>query len=54
MAVERADRGEDERLLGEVAGVIDEIARGEIVGAIGDDVELRDDLERVLGTRRVE
>ena len=38
MAVERPDRREHQRPLGEIAGVVDEIARGEIVGAVGDDV----------------
>ena len=48
MAVEGSDRGEDERALGEIAGVVDEIARGEIVGAVGDDVVAGDDLDGVL------
>ena len=48
MAVEGADRGEDERALGQIAGVVDQIARGEIVGAVGDDVVIGDDLDGVL------
>ena len=46
-AVEGADRRRHQRLLGEVAGVRHEIARGEIVGAVGDDVIARDQIERV-------
>src|SRR6516162_7610817 len=48
-AVENADRGGDERLLGKEAGIRDEIARGEIVGAVGDDVVAGDQRERVCG-----
>ena len=46
-AVEGADRGGDQRLAGEVAGVGDQIAGGEIVGAVGDNVVARNQLERV-------
>ena len=46
-AVEGADRGGDQRLVGEVASVGDQIARGEIVGAVGDDVVARNQIERV-------
>ena len=48
MAVERPDRGEHQRPLGEIAGVVDQIARGEIVGAVGDDIEAAQNFERVL------
>ena len=37
-AVKRAERRRDQRLFGEVAGIRDEIARGEIVRTVGDDV----------------
>src|SRR5262245_47314607 len=48
VTIEGADRGEDERFLGEIARMVDEIARGEIVGAVGDDVVAADDGKRVL------
>ena len=47
-AVEGAERGSDQRLLREITGVGDEIAGGEVVGAVGDDVVLPDDRKRVL------
>ena len=46
-AVECAERGGDQRLLRKVTGIRDEIARGEIVGAVGDDVVARNQVERV-------
>ncbi|OLB73875.1 MAG: hypothetical protein AUI16_16080 [Alphaproteobacteria bacterium 13_2_20CM_2_64_7] len=54
-AVENADGGGDERLLGEETGIRDEIARGEIIGAVGNDVVAPDERERVCGSeaRRV-
>ena len=45
--VECAESGGHQRLLGEIAGIGDEIARGEIIGAVGDDVVIADQLERV-------
>src|SRR6516225_6747577 len=48
-AVENADRGGDERLLGKEAGVGDEVARGEIVGAVDNDVIAGDERQRVGG-----
>ena len=49
IAVERADRRKHQRLLGQIAGIADEIAGGEVVGAVGDDVVARNDVERVAG-----
>src|SRR5215510_718168 len=46
-AVENADRGGDERLLRKEASVRHQIARGEIVGAVGNDVIAGDQRERV-------
>ena len=56
MAVEGANRGENERAAREIAGIVDEVARGEIIRAVGDEVELGDDIERILRhePRRVE
>ena len=48
IVVEGTDGGEDESLLGEIARIVDEIAGGEIVGAVGDDVVAADDGKRVL------
>ena len=50
-AVERAHGRRDQRLPRKEAGVGDEIAGGEIVGAIGDKVVTRDEIERVGGSR---
>ena len=47
LAVELADRGRDERLACQVAGVADQEARREIVRAVGDDVVSGDEVERV-------
>jgi hypothetical protein len=48
-AVEDADRGGDQRLFGKEAGVGDEIPRGEIVRAVGDQVVSAHQVERVGG-----
>ena len=48
MPVEGTDGGEDQRLCREIAGIVDEIAGGEIVGAVGDDVVVPDDVDGVL------
>src|SRR5262249_8336252 len=48
VTIERTDRGKDQRLLGEIAGVADEIAGSEIIGTVGDHVVTRDDLQRIL------
>jgi hypothetical protein len=48
VAVEGSYSGEDQRPFGQIAGVVDQIARGEIVGAVGDDVVIGDDLDGVL------
>ena len=50
-AVERAERRGHERLLGEVAGIGNQIARGEIVRAVGDHVVIADKRKRVLRTQ---
>ena len=47
-AVERAERRRHQWLLGEITGVGDQIAGGEIVGAVGDDVVASDEIERVF------
>jgi hypothetical protein len=44
VAVEGSDRGERQRLAGQVAGIADEVARGEVVRPVGDDVVARDEL----------
>ena len=49
IAVERADGGEHQRSLGQIAGIAHQVAGGEIVGAVGDDVVAGDDVERVAG-----
>src|SRR5262245_45680531 len=49
VTVERTEGGEDERLLGEITGIVDEIARGEIVGAVSDDVVTADDGKGIRG-----
>ena len=49
IAVERADSGEHQRLPRQIAGIADEIAGGEVVRAVGDDVVAADDIERVAG-----
>ena len=55
MAVEGTDGGEDESLFGEIARIVDEIAGGEIVGAVGDDVVKPPMMASAFsGTRRVE
>jgi hypothetical protein len=46
-AVEDADGGGDQGLLRKEASIGDEIARGEVVGAVGDDVVAADQLEGV-------
>src|SRR6476659_2539781 len=48
LAVELADRRSHQGLFRKVAGVADEIARGEIVTAVGDEVVARDEFERVV------
>ena len=48
LSLEAEDAAVDIRLAEQHAGVVDEIARGEIVGAVHDDVVLADDVERVL------
>ncbi len=48
MAVEGADRREHQRPLREIARVVDEIAGGEIVGPVGDDVVGANDVDGVL------
>jgi hypothetical protein len=54
VAIKRSYGSEDERALGEIAGVVGQIARGEIVGTVGDDVIVGDDLDGVSGWSRVE
>ena len=49
MAVEGSYSGEDQRPLGQIAGVVDEIARGEIVGTVGDEVVAGHQVERIAG-----
>ena len=49
LPLEAEDRGVDVGLAGQHAGVVDEVARREVVGSVGDDVEVADDRERVLG-----
>src|SRR5262245_53761526 len=45
---ESEDRGIDVGLTREDAGVVDQISRGKVVGAVRDDVEVAENLERVL------
>ena len=47
-AVERPERRGHQRFAGEIARVGYEIARGEIVGAVGDDVVAADEVERIF------
>ena len=48
IAVELAERREYQRFFGEIAGIVDEVAGGEIVGAVSHDVVAGDDFEGVL------
>src|SRR6516164_5948159 len=48
ITVERTDRRRDQRALGEMAGIVDQVACGEIVRAVGNDVVMRDNLDSVL------
>ena len=45
--VEHADRRGDERLFRQIARIRHQITRGEIVGAVGDQIVARNDVERV-------
>src|SRR5680860_1588273 len=56
LSVERSHRSRHQWELGQVAGIVEKIARGEIVRAVGDDVEAAQDIERVLRDqpRRIE
>src|SRR5207245_447380 len=47
LSVEAKDGGVNVGLSGENAGIVHEVARGEVVGTIGNDVELTHDVERV-------
>src|SRR5262249_55046855 len=47
-AVERPNRRENQRPLGEIAGVVHQISRGEIIGTIGNNVVVGDDFDGVL------
>src|SRR3972149_3083333 len=53
LAVEEEYRTVDERLLEEDAGVVHQVARREVVGAVHDDVVLADDPQRVLRVQRL-
>src|SRR5262249_23893953 len=48
MAVEGTDSSKHERPLGEIAGVVDEVARGEIVRSVGHNVVGADDIDGIL------
>src|SRR3546814_1039116 len=48
LAVEAHDGGGNEGLAGEMAGVVGEVAGGEVVGAVGDQVVARDEVEGVV------
>ncbi len=48
-AIEAADRSGHQRPPGEVAGIRNQIARGEIVGAVGDKIVLPDQRQRIAG-----
>ena len=48
LAFEAEDGAVGIRFAGEHAGVVDEVARGEIVSAVGDHVIVADNIERVL------
>src|SRR3546814_2514313 len=48
LAIEAHDGGGNQRPSGEMAGVIGEIAGREIVGAVGDQVVARDEIERIV------
>src|SRR5680860_759171 len=56
LSVERSHRSRHQWELGQVAGIVEQIARGEIVRAVGDDVEAAQDIERILRDqpRRIE
>src|SRR5262249_35097628 len=47
LAFKAEDRAVHVRLAGEHAGIVHQVARGEVVGAVGDDVELTEQLQRV-------
>src|SRR5205814_5854161 len=49
LPLEAEDRAEDVRLAEDRAGVVDEIACREVVGAVEDDVVVAKDVERVVG-----
>ena len=51
LAFEAEDRAVDVRLAGEHAGVVDQVAGGEVVGAVDDDVEVAEELERVFAVK---
>ena len=49
VTIKRAKRSVDQRLFCEETRIGDEIARGEVVRTVGDDVVARDEIERVVG-----
>src|SRR5579862_7344893 len=51
LAFEAEDRAIDVGFAGKDAGVVDEIARGEIIGAVGDDVEVAKQFESILAAQ---
>src|SRR5581483_10921665 len=55
VAVEGADRGENQGAPGKIAGIAHQVAGGEVVGAVGDDVVAGDEVEGIGGVdaRRV-
>ena len=52
LAFEAEDAAVDVRLPQQHAGVVDEVARGEVVGAVEDDVVVAEDVERVRRRER--
>src|SRR3712207_8539200 len=48
LAVEPVDRAPHVRLAQQHAGVVDQVARGEVVGAVDDEVVLAEDLHHVV------
>jgi hypothetical protein len=51
LAVEAVDRAPHVRLVQQHAGVVDQVARGEVVGAVDDQVVLAEDLQHVVAVQ---
>ena len=48
LAVELEDAAVDDRLVGHHRGVVEQIAGGEVIGSVDDDVVVLDDVEDVV------